>query len=477
MSTLRRELEYVNPNAISFDQNNPRGLTEKQIIDEPYFAILVSSIEKYGILEPLIVKKDESNTSAFILIDGERRLLAALASKQTEVPILVADGDTNGRILAYQVHMLRKDWDKPAETKAIKKIINDLKKENPNITDEEIKQKIIEITAHKPHDLSDILKLIKYDDKIIEAAISKELNMSYLVQIESSFINPLKKHYPDIYNKYGEDGIRQILIGKAIDGKLVNTRFLMDRFKVVFNNTDKKAKIEKILINFLDKKKQSIMETLKEYEALGKPIKKKEEKIEKKGVLKTNKGAKATIDRTTDTFAYKQIKITKKQQTSLADIRLSFENIGNSFSKEENAYIAEALYCLEKHCFKASTLMIWSAGVSRILDYIDNDIAAYNKAAADMSVKPKTVYRYLSRNFQRNATTLDEIRTNCNDRQLLSYLLYKKILTETQCKKLISDYGTRCDCAHPTDIEMSANQAISIFENVYDLIFSNGNLR
>lgn len=212
MDTLHRKLYYINPADISFDKNNPRGLTEKQIINAPQFAVLVSSIKKYGILEPLIVKKDELNNAKYILIDGERRLRAALESERTEVPVLTADGDTDGRILAYQVHMLREDWDKPAETKAIKKIINDLKSEDPNITDEQIKQKIIEITAHKQHDLSDILKLIKYDDEIIKQAISKKLNMSYLVQIESSFINPLRRHYLDIYNKYGEEKIRRILI-------------------------------------------------------------------------------------------------------------------------------------------------------------------------------------------------------------------------------------------------------------------------
>jgi hypothetical protein len=301
--------------------------------------------------------------------------------------------------------------------------------------------------------------------------------MSYLVQIESSFINPLKKYYPTIYGKYGEDKIRLILIEKAIDGKLVNTRFLMDRFKVVFKNTEKKIEVEKILINFLNKKNQSIKKALEEYYALGQPVKKSEGKSNKKDASKKNKEAKSKSNKTPDTFAYKKIKITKKQQTSLTDVRLNFENIGNSFSKEENAYIEEALYCLEKHCFKASTLMIWSAGVSKILNYVSKDISAYNRAATDMAANPKSVYRHISRNFQRNANTLDEIRNNSNDRQLLSYLLYKKIITETQCKKLISDYGTRCDCAHPTDIDISPNQAISIFENVYGLIFSNGNLQ
>ena len=158
-------------------------------------------------------------------LDGERRWRASIESEQDEVPVLVAKDDTDGRILAYQVHMLRENWDKPAETTAIKKIISDLKSANPAITDAEIKQKIEEITAHKSHELADILKLIKYDDETIKKVIANELNMSYLVQIEASFVVPLKSFYPEVNNKYGEDKIRKILIQKALDGKLVNTRF------------------------------------------------------------------------------------------------------------------------------------------------------------------------------------------------------------------------------------------------------------
>jgi len=258
MSILHRELLYKNPQLIAFDKNNPRGLTEDQIVGDPNFDKLVASIKKYGILEPLIVKKDELNSDSYILIDGERRLRAALSSEQTEVPVLVASDDTDGRILAYQVHMLRDNWGKPAETKAIKKIIADIKEEYPGITDDEIKKKIIVITAHKQHELSDILKLIKYDDEIIEAVITNKLDMSYLVQIQASFITPVKKYYPSIISKHGEERIRKIMVQKALEGKLINTRFLMDKFKVVFAEKDnqKKEYIEKVLLSFLEKKER-----------------------------------------------------------------------------------------------------------------------------------------------------------------------------------------------------------------------------
>ena len=475
MKTLHRDLQYINPNDISYDKNNPRGLSESQIKNNPQFNKLVSSIKQYGILEPLIVKSDDSNSKKYVLIDGERRWRASIESEQDEVPVLVAKDDTDGRILAYQVHMLRENWDKPAETTAIKKIISDLKSVNPAITDAEVKQKIEEITAHKSHELADILKLIKYDDETIKKVIANGLKMSYLVQIEASFVVPLKKLYPEVNNKYGEDKIRKILIQKALDGKLVNTRFLMDKFKFVFADTKHKEQIKGLLLNFLEKKKKSIKETYGEYESISGRIKKtglqKQQRQKKAGPLS---GRKAAVG---DTFSPKSLKVTKKQQTLISDIRDRFEKIGSSFTKEENEYIAEALFCLEKHCFKAATLMAWSSGNSRILKYVGNSLSDFNSASQTMFNNSKSVWKHFSKGFQKNATSVEDIRVNSNDIQLLCYLAFKKIISSTQFNKLHANYKTRCDCAHPTDIELSPNEATAIFENIYNLVLNNPKLK
>lgn len=94
-----------------------------------------------------------------------------------------------------------------------------------------------------------------------------------------------------------------------------------------------------------------------------------------------------------------------------------------------------------------------------------------------MAKDPKSVYRYFAKNFQKNVTDIDSIRENSNDRHLLSYLVYEKIISTTEFNKLHSNYKTRCDCAHPTDIKLKVNEILSIFENVYDLILNNRKLQ
>lgn len=478
MKSLEKDVQYLKIQDILYDMNNPRGETEKQIQDDLEFKKLVLSIKQYGILEPLIVKKDENNINNFKLIDGERRLRAAIkvadADLEYRVPTLLAKDDMDGRILAYQVHMLRKNWGKAAETKSIKSIISDIKKEEPKITETELIRKIKEITAHKDHEISDLLKLSKYDDDIIEKVVSKELNMSYLVQIESSFISPLKREFPALLEKYDENKLRNILIRKALNNLLGNTRYLMDYFKNAFNEQDKKEDVGKLIDEFLSNDIESIESTYKKYLDLSSYGDKQVKEAKTAG--KSQK-QKTKVKEEAEVFHYKEIKITSQQQTTIKGIRKKIENISDKFTDEEYEYISEAIYCLEQYCLKAATLMIWAGCISRILVYVSKDLSKFNNATDTMFNTPKSVYRYFSKNFQKNVVDMDSIRENSNDRHLLSYLFYEQIISATEFNKLHSNYKTRCDCAHPTDIKLNVNEILSIFENVYNLILNNRKLQ
>ena len=171
MKSLEKNSRHILIDNISFDRNNPRGEGESQIINDPEFKKLVASIQEHGILEPLIIKRDSSNTDHYLLIDGERRLRAAkkIAEDNSlsdyKVPALIAKDDTDGRILAYQVHMLRKQWNKASETKAIKAILADLKIEQPSLSDKELLGKLKVITAHTDKQLAELLILLSLEMK------------------------------------------------------------------------------------------------------------------------------------------------------------------------------------------------------------------------------------------------------------------------------------------------------------------------
>lgn len=476
MKSLEKDTKYVQLDKISFDVNNPRGEKEHQIINDPEFQKLISSIKAHGILEPLIVKKDPSKEEHYILIDGERRLRAAIKVSEADkkmdgtVPVLIAKDDADGRILAYQVHMLRKNWDKAAETKSIKAIIADLSQKNSTLTEKEIIKQLKEITAHTDSQISDLLKLIKYDDKVIEKVISGQIDMSHLIQNEASFINPLKREYPALFAKYGENNLRKILIDKIEGGFLVGTRYLMDEFKDVFADSKNKKQIEPLIDSFLADKSKAIKDTYSDWGKLHPGAKKKDAPAGKTQKAKK----KAQRENKDSATSYRKIKLTPKQENNLRKVRIDFESIGKKLTPEENEYIAEGINCIERDCLKASIVMIWAAGISKIISYILKDISDYNNVSAIMSQSKKDPYKHL-KNYKTNISGEDDLRDG-RDYQLLFYLLHKKLISKTQYNKLKGCYTTRCDCAHPTDIKLSINEAITVFDNVYQLIFSNKKL-
>jgi ParB/RepB/Spo0J family partition protein len=484
MKNPQNVLRFVSPNIIHFDMNNPRGESEDKIINDSDFKRLRRSIRDVGVIVPIVVRPNIDITDHYYLIDGERRLRASIEEKQNEVPIRIVKDEMDGRILAYQIHMHRKDWSRNAEAKAIMTIIKEEMKKDDSLKEEDLKQKLVEITDHTNKEIQEFLNLFKYEQDIIDLVInkSKEYPISYIDQIEASFISPLKRYYNTIYIKYGETNLRKIMGYKFKKNLLVKTRYLMDTFNSVFQSTENKNEIESILNSFLKDKNKNISDSFKEFESISKDGL---EYIDSTGnkINKTSKKGKTTSKKFTtkkSLIGLKHIKIkpTKKEQTSVEKLINKYSNPDNNFSKEEREYISEAVRCIEEQCYKAAALMIWATGISRIYSFIEKDFTDFISSSKIMQNKPTQVYhKEYTKRFNLNATKIDGIKISSFDPQLLCYLYYKGIITVTQFKKLKGNYDTRNDSAHPTDIDISTNRIVEIFDNIYDLILNNPKLR
>ena len=364
--------------------------------------------------------------------------------------------------------MLRLQWDRIAQIKALKELVADLKFDSAGISDDDLKNRVKEITSKDPGELNRDFKLLVYPDEIIQKIEAKELDISYLDEIEG-FIIKLSIHQSAIHASFGEQKIREILVGKAIDGLLEHTRSFRD-LKNALEDAAHQKEVEKILTDFLNKKTQSISDVNIQYKAITDAGKKQKKKAVKKKAAPKKQPKRV--------FTHTPLKPTKKQQTLLEDVRKQFETTSTPFSVQEKSYIAEALSCLENDCYKAATIMIWASGIDRILAFLEKgaNLADFNAASSAMATIANAPYKHFVKNFQKNAASVDAIRLSANDRHLLAYVNYKAFITGTQFKKLNKNYEVRCDCAHPTDISISANEVISIFENVQSLILNNAKI-
>lgn len=66
----------------------PRRIFAQESIDE-----LASSIEQYGVLQPLLVREDPENEGHYEIIAGERRWRAAQKAQQHDVPVIILELD------------------------------------------------------------------------------------------------------------------------------------------------------------------------------------------------------------------------------------------------------------------------------------------------------------------------------------------------------------------------------------------------
>jgi|WetSurMetagenome_2_1015567.scaffolds.fasta_scaffold08067_3 ParB/RepB/Spo0J family partition protein len=505
MEDFKTKLDQFNPAFIDFDHQNPRGETEETIINDNSFRGLTDSIKIYGILEPIIIKKHPARINRYLLVDGERRLRAAKILNLKQIPALLIEDDADGKILAYHVHMLRKQWGKAAETKSIKRIIADIQKSTPNLSEQEIKKRIKEVTKSPQSRINDLYILIKYDDKYIDLVAEEKLDISYLIQGQTSFINRLISKFPELLQTFPENRIRGIIAEKSINKLIPGTRYWMDTFRDVFIFDQEREKIKEILIEFLEDNNLSAEETFSKFENIRKLLNGNTAIVESdlgfiKPILQTapnksnsKKNSLNTVglkdkkqnDSSINTnqnknyshLDYSPIKLSQQQQTSIQDIRDKFEKISKTLSEDEKEYIAEAIHCLENQCFKASILMIWATGISRILSYISSNISDFTSKSQEMKNQNTSFYKHHCNTFQTNAKSIDDIRHSSKDIQLLCYLTYIGKIDETHFKKLKANYDIRNDCAHPTTIKLKINETVAIFENVLDLIINNNLLK
>jgi ParB/RepB/Spo0J family partition protein len=440
MENLKPIQISLDPKIIDFDTNNPRRESEEFILNSDRFKKLKESISLYGILEPIIVKESSQVKGRYVLIDGERRLRAAKNLQLEMIPALLIGSGLDGRVIAYQVHMLREQWNNAAQTKSIKSIIKEIRDKNPDISEKELIVKLKDSTKITPSRINDLLILTKYEDRYIDLVEEKKIDISYLVQGQKSFISRVANKFPEILVDYSEDQLRNIIAEKSIKNLVPKSRFWMDIFKDVFNHESDYEEIKQILLEFIENENVSAEDTLEKFNQI---VKKepsdidysvKEININSKSAVSSDpntssnnskiffsinpssnskeKSNKNSNQRSSNKFA--QIKLTNKQQTSIKQIRQKYEGIGSTFTKNEYEYINEAIACLENNCFKASILMIWAAGISRILDFISKDIIDFNNCSLTMKTQNATFYKHHCQNFQINSTSIEAIRLASN---------------------------------------------------------------
>ncbi|MBS4534955.1 nucleoid occlusion protein [Clostridium sp. D2Q-14] len=151
MNYVSQEVINIPLNQIRPNPYQPRKSFSKRSIEE-----LSKSIEAYGVLQPISVRKINDNT--YELVAGERRLRAAEAVELTSIPSLIVNmKDQDSAVLALIENLQREDLNFIEEAEGYSNLIND-----HGLTQHELAEKV----GKNQSTIANKLRVLRLSDEV-----------------------------------------------------------------------------------------------------------------------------------------------------------------------------------------------------------------------------------------------------------------------------------------------------------------------
>ena len=144
----------------------------RRIFDEEKLRELAVSIKEFGIVQPLVVRK---NGEAFELVAGERRLRAAKLAGLANVPVVIKDyDDTKMMEIALIENIQRHDLNPIEEAQGLRRLMSEFK-----LTQEQVAEKV----GRSRVAVTNILRLLNLPQEIQNEIINGTLTMGQAKQL------------------------------------------------------------------------------------------------------------------------------------------------------------------------------------------------------------------------------------------------------------------------------------------------------
>ena len=113
-------------NKLSLSDIVPNKFQPRKNFDEQNLLDLTNSIKERGVIQPIIVRKSNSDNSKFEIIAGERRWLAARKAGLHDIPVVVTDADDLKSLeFAIVENVQRHDLNPLEEVQGYRRLINE----------------------------------------------------------------------------------------------------------------------------------------------------------------------------------------------------------------------------------------------------------------------------------------------------------------------------------------------------------------
>ncbi len=157
----------IDINKISISDLISNKFQPRKIFDEESLQDLTNSIKERGIIQPIIVRKSNSNNSKYEIIAGERRWLAAQKAGFHEVPVVITNVD-DLKSLEFSIveNVQRNDLNAIEEASGYQRLIDEF-----SYDQEKVAQFIGKSRSH----ISNFLRLLTLPKSVLKLIETKKL--------------------------------------------------------------------------------------------------------------------------------------------------------------------------------------------------------------------------------------------------------------------------------------------------------------
>ena len=156
---------------LGIDQLTPGAFQPRKIFDAEELSALAASIEKSGVLQPLLVRPLSGAKGQYEIIAGERRWRAAQAAKLHDVPVIVQDiNDVTALEIGIIENVQRADLNPIEEAEGYQRLISEFA-----YTQAELAETIGKSRSH----IANLLRLIEAPEAVRQALMAGDISMGH----------------------------------------------------------------------------------------------------------------------------------------------------------------------------------------------------------------------------------------------------------------------------------------------------------
>ena len=158
----------ININKLSISELVSNKFQPRKVFDEDDLQDLANSIKERGIIQPIIVRKLNDESSKYEIIAGERRWLAAQKAGLNEVPVVITSvNDLKSLEFAIIENVQRKDLNAIEEARGYQRLIDEFSYDQ---------EKVAKFISKSRSHIANCLRLLSLPETVLKLVENKSLS-------------------------------------------------------------------------------------------------------------------------------------------------------------------------------------------------------------------------------------------------------------------------------------------------------------